>query len=1674
MNLFNNVRLKGWTILFGFTLVFLLSMMLPQSVLADDSLPPELPGETQDADALINEPLPNVVQPDESEILQPPAGDDEIGQTELELIPTGDPEPLEGEDAAEGSGSDLDETASPDVPADAASDDSAAGSETGEVEIVIQNNEGETLDMASQEGLEVVSSADPWWMVGKLKYAIVKTGGTCPDDAFYCEFADLPISYALDYMDANNLVPTDGILHVEADTYTEDVTINGTNGNGYLAKLKGLVSEGTSSNTVINGNISISNTVLGFTLSGFRIDGYVSLRFNTGTMNLSDLDVSSSNSSGIFIDNQNGAVNVDNVKSNNNTQHGLYLDNRNGSGGVTVTNSEFSHNDSGTPGSYWAGVEIYSNGLVTFNGVSASDNYGNGATISSAKGITIKNSVFSDNESASGVLASGNGLYFNETTPNNHILLENVCADNNDIYGIYLINAGTVTLKNVSADTNGLINDYDGIYINNNDGTGTVTIFNSTSSNNGGSGFEVESHRNIIINGITALDNDLFGVYLDNCDYVSATGGCLGNGSVTISGKLPNISNDNGSGVNGSGFTILSSGNIILSNFQADGNIDGVYIGNAYTGRSGTVTLNVTYVPPAGEWVNSASGNGHYGIYIHSYGNITVDKCVAEHNGYNGADINNDTGPAIKTITIKNSSFSLNTRTGLVVSSKGNITLQDVDAHDNGSSRGISTNVSTGTGSYRIFGTKGNICDFSGNGETGIYINWSGTMTLSNIDATGNRLGASINNAYGEGRFVTITNADFSGSTNGTGLYITSKGAVTLTNVTSNENTNGAGAEINNSSASKAQTVKITNGAFNSNTAYYGLTLYSLGTVTLNSVHANLNGADGAYIDVCMYDGSIPGCKGSGNISVIGSDNQFNNNDNHGLNIILRGSVNLLNIVADNNGLNGLTVDNDYQNSIGNVSLNASAGKTNSFSGNNSEGIYVQTFGNITLQHFVANNNNSESTSYGVWLDNSNGPANKKVILAYAEINDNQSDGLYITCTGPVTLTSVQVLRSSKHFWEIRDDSGDQITDRLPFEAAYDEVWYFDGSIGQSVELLLSSDTFHPYLELFDENWVLLIADDNGGTGTEAQITYSLPTDGTYYVRVRSVLAEEYGKYILSMAGTSPATGNYTSYIGVNINNTYNNGSGNVTITAPKGGYGLDVRDNNYLGVYINTNGNIAMAGSNVNYNGYRGANLQNSNVDGKSVTLKDTSFDFNDNDGVSIQTKGVVSWTNGGASHNRSSNGAIVSNYNAGSYKPISLSNLAFDGNATYGFNVQSIGAITLKNVGASDNLNGNGATLDNCMYSSGCTGVGNVTLSGTLGLSNFSGNKNNGLVVNSAGYISITNVNASDNELNSGLALYNNYLNGYGNILVKNSAKNAYNDYSGNGGYGAEVASLGTIMLSNISVKENGQTGLYVYNAGSTSAKNVTLSRIISDDNEGDAGIDVYSKGVITLSYMEDRGNDSHGIRLSNLTADTPQAVIVTRTSIDGNASGYGLYIRSFGDVTLNNVSVLNNMNGADINNSSSPSAKVTVLGSLGQNTFSGNDVDGLKVVSNGNVSLTSIVADQNGRKGIFADAGDTLTASNLWTSRNGYQGLDLVAGSNMTISNVQCFSNGATANEDGLLVRLDTGATLKILNSAFVGNYGSGIAVNGTLSPILVNTLYFGNDADGSGDTNLYIIP
>ena len=1622
---------------------------------------------------------------EESVVSGDEAAGEEVGGSESPLdenelsLPEGPPEGSIEEDDV--SSEDLNEDPQPEEDTGSADEPGSVDSEDGEIseditantasdlvenEITMVDGDGEILDMASEATIDAVSSADPWWMVGSVKYAYIKTGGTCPTDTtpgVNCFESGTPISAALTYMDNNNLVPSDGILHIEPDSYTDSIYIDGSAGNGYLSKLKGLVSEGSSEDTELNGSVQVSNTMYGFTLSGFTINNYVTFDNNSGTLTLSDLDVNSTTSSGIYITNQNGAVKVDNVKSNNNKGYGMYVDNRAGVQSVTVTNSEFSHNEDSVFGNFHEGLRIFTNGDITLNGVSACDNDGIGAQFSSNKGATIKNGVFNNNHSDPGYGNSGYGLKGSTT---NNLTLENVQADGNTNFGIEIFASGSVILNNVCAYSNGIgTNFYSGVYIRNTSGTGTVTVNKGSYVENGGEGLEIYSHNNVSLNGITSLGNSQNGVYVDNCDLSS--GVCLGTGSVTISGKLPNLFNENGY----SGLYVLSGGAVSVSYFQADNNSHtGIYIENDYTGRSGNVTLNLSYVPPVGNWMNSASGNSHYGLYVESFGNILIDKCIADDDNAGGAILTNADAASAKSVTIKNSTLSSSAGgSGLKITSKGNVILTDVHANQNSHGYGVDINNSTGTGNISITGTKSTICDFSHNGLMGLRLYSAGTITLKNIMATNNANGAFLWNLNGVGKSVNVTNADFSNNAD-YGLQVSSNGAVIMSSVISCGNVNGGGLSIENTSGSRPQIVKITNGQFNDNPNSNGIQIISLGTVTLNSVQANGNGSEGASLDTCVYTSGLMGCKGSGGVTILGADNQFNANGGTGLSISSRGSVSMNNVTADDNGSSGLYLWHSNSNCTGNINLKASRGAVNSFSNNGMYGIYIESLGNITLQNFKAINNEN----FGAYISNQNAPAARKVTISYALINDNQNIGLTIQSTGAVTLTAVQVLRSSKHFWEIDNDNGQIVNDRLPYDQAYDEIWWFDGSSGDSLTVDLTSLTFDAYLELFDENWYLLDSDDNGGGGNDAQITYSLSADGIYYLRVSSVNQGEYGNYTMTVAGTSPGT-YYYNHKGVTIDNRYNSGTGNVTITAPSSTYGLDCRDNNSDGLSIYSNGVISLAGVEVSYNGgYYGAVIHNDGLDGKAVILKNCNFDNNDSIGLELVSKGNITWTGGGANGNLDWQGAFLSNAGAAAYRPVNISKASFDDNSGYGVSVTSLGAITLTNVGASRNTGASGVSLDNCQYDGGipgCKGYGNVTIGGTFGQVNFNDNDTYGLNVASRGNILLTNVNAAGNLGGQGAILQNSYENAYGNITMKTSSKNSISDLSNNDGTGLVIGSNGAISVSNVTATNNGSNGLEISNNGAASAKKVTLMRIMTDDNNN-YGIWVSSVGAIALSYIEDYGNTGAGIGLYNWSASTPQSVSVSRAKIDGNATGHGLSIDSKGDITLNNVVSTNNNYGAYLNNNWGTSSKVTLLGSMGDNVFSDNVVDGLYIISNGNISLASVTAESNSQQGINLQTGGTLTASKIWLSRNLNHGMSAVASLGATITEMQSYNNGSTGNGDGLFLQMNTGSLAKITRSVFMGNYGNGIDLAGDSNPLLTGTLYFGNDADNNGDKNLLI--
>lgn len=107
---------------------------------------------------------------------------------------------------------------------------------------------------------------------------------------------------------------------------------------------------------------------------------------------------------------------------------------------------------------------------------------------------------------------------------------------------------------------------------------------------------------------------------------------------------------------------------------------------------------------------------------------------------------------------------------------------------------------------------------------------------------------------------------------------------------------------------------------------------------------------------------------------------------------------------------------------------------------------------------------------------------------------------------------------------------GDRIEGRLnedsgPGESGLRAVSYrFQGRGGQRLSILLSSDDFDTYLELFRERDGVvesLARDDDSGGDLNARISQSLPADGDYVIEARA-FSDGVGDYVLELTETPP------------------------------------------------------------------------------------------------------------------------------------------------------------------------------------------------------------------------------------------------------------------------------------------------------------------------------------------------------------------------------------------------------------------------------------------------------------------------------------------------------------------------------------------------------------------------
>ena len=233
-------------------------------------------------------------------------------------------------------------------------------------------------------------------------------------------------------------------------------------------------------------------------------------------------------------------------------------------------------------------------------------------------------------------------------------------------------------------------------------------------------------------------------------------------------------------------------------------------------------------------------------------------------------------------------------------------------------------------------------------------------------------------------------------------------------------------------------------------------------------------------------------------------------------------------------------------------------------------------------------------------------------------------------------------------------------------------------------------------------DWELLVEDDDGGDDNNSQIIdFTIPLSGSYYILAHSFENFSSGNYTLKYwQGTEPGTWNDVYFYDAN---------------------GLTVR-----------------------------------NSSGAGVTISNSSFKNNSGYGMDIQTYGAVILTNVNASDN-TYYGANINNRDKGATAGVTLIGSRFDGNNDTGLNIRSNGAVLLTKTVANDNWS-YGALIDN---------TDDVTRKMAVTINNdaakidwwhegFSGNGLNGLQIESYGVISLTNVNASEND-SSGAVLQN-----------------------------------------------------------------------------------------------------------------------------------------------------------------------------------------------------------------------------------------------------------------------------------------------------------------------------
>ena len=290
------------------------------------------------------------------------------------------------------------------------------------------------------------------------------------------------------------------------------------------------------------------------------------------------------------------------------------------------------------------GLEIHATGAITLANLDAGSNGWYGAILNNTYGALPANVTLLCNIANWTNWYGDNGDTGLHITTNGVVLLNKFDASSNNSTGVYIENFGAAIPANITINTawaydnngNGLTirtrgavlisgleasyNDQTGADINNaydESSLKTVTINKSILNDNGGNGLEVYSWGNIVLNNVTANDNET-GAYLTT-QHSNPMG--LAKGTVTLLSTLGANNFNNNHIV---GLSITSYKNVVINGTTANNNGYGITVNNHMMGDgTGLVTLSKV----------TANYNSYTGIDIVSNGTVTIGSSVAMFNG---------------------------------------------------------------------------------------------------------------------------------------------------------------------------------------------------------------------------------------------------------------------------------------------------------------------------------------------------------------------------------------------------------------------------------------------------------------------------------------------------------------------------------------------------------------------------------------------------------------------------------------------------------------------------------------------------------------------------------------------------------------------------------------------------------------------------------------------------------------------------------------------------------------------------------------------------------------------------------------------------------------------------------------------------------------------------------